>query len=276
MAILSTFGADKYVAKSGVLIMRLFALLLLSCLTCLGQPGPIPLRSVDAWPSASIPNPTNVQAGAFAWWVATDVAVGVTLSNQWSDRIQGLKSQNLQGARNPTNAAIGMRYNGGFDTAAVFSTNTTSGGSGFTIAVGGVGSMFAIVNCDNTANTRWIFTPVAQGNGPQITGTTLQYFGGVTGNYNVCTVPTGQDFDFAVVFTTTNDVWYTNGVIALTKSVTGGPNDYPQGCFGTRATAQNSIQGYIVEGIWWTNTFLTAGKITSLHKYATNTYGYTP
>lgn len=111
MAILSPIRPHKLLAITGLLTMRFLPLLLLSCLTCVGQPGPIALRSIDAWAStAKALDPTNMLGVGWVW-KASDTGTNVTIV-QWIDEMKGVYATNT-GPVCPTNNAQGVRFDTG-------------------------------------------------------------------------------------------------------------------------------------------------------------------
>lgn len=89
MAVLPAFGAHKLLAFPWLLTMRFFPLLLLSCLTCVGQPGPIALRSIDRWPTGPVDIPSSIGLTISNRWMATHFATNATGISDWVDETNG-------------------------------------------------------------------------------------------------------------------------------------------------------------------------------------------
>lgn len=83
--------------------------------------------------------------------------------------------------------------------------------------------------------------------------------------------------DVIVYLTSTNTTWYTNGIPCKTNT-TGSVDDIEVTAFGWtgNSSAFKKYVGYLVEWGMWSNAVASATIVDKLHKYATNTYGYTP
>lgn len=257
--------------------MRVLTVLLSAILVCVSawaQPSPINRRAMaiaGLASSVSISGPTNIASGALYWYVSSDVAVGVTLSNQWADRIQGILMQNLSGTLNPTNSSKGMRFN-----VNGFCTNSPGTDAGFNWApAGNVGAQWWVVNLDSTVN-KILAASVADTHGIWTeSGPNLAYGGGHSGGpNNVFKYAAATNFDFGMVLTTTNTIWYTNGIPCVTNS-SAGTDNYIFGSLGDFGNGFGSSTGYVIESIGYTN-YLTAQNFSDLHKYGTNLYNYAP
>lgn len=226
----------------------------------------------------SIPGPTNISSKAYRWWVATDVPVNVTISNQWTDRIVSDPEWEMDLTRSPTNSSTGARYNDGSSTTSITTTNGTTFVVG---SVGGatVGSAWFVVNADAAnPSLSYIVSPfISDGHGIVVNGSNLQYGGDVSGGPNtICPIVTATNFDFGFVLTTTNTIWYTNGIVVRTNTVAGGPDSFTWGRIGSTFVSGHSFKGYFLEGLVYSNAYFFASNFTDLHKYATNLYHFQP
>lgn len=273
MAILSTFGADKYVAKSGVLIMRLFALLLLSCLTCLtclGQPGPIPLRSVDAWPANT---PTISQNSLAYWWVASDLPVGVTVSNQWTDRIQGMLSQANTDPK-PTNSATGVFFDASKPNSL---TNNIAN-----LGAPQVYAWWLVVKPTGTiSDHQFIFCQTGT-DASEISIKSSGFMAGTANNNITAAITAGQVYDVFVISTNNTGQYvaiYTNGVTGTIGAQSTSDNVVHRWqIWGTDQSHNTALSyhGYIVEIAYYTNYFPTAADIVKNHARSKALYGNGP
>lgn len=242
--------------------MRYALLLLLSTLPALCQLPVVPLQTT---PVSGVPGPSSI-IGLRYWWVSSDMAVGVTVSNQWADRIQGNLAAQMQTSLQPTNAALGVRFNGGQRL-----TNSTL----FPVTVNAsTGSVVVIFQPETPAGFGAMLGNDLTGGGLMATsGNTIRVF--AAGSPTLSAFTSGQKMDLYYIITNStqpNTYVSTNGVAR--GLFTGGPWSNNQKFFGEDG-AGDFFKGYIREVIWYSNT-LTAPQVATLHTYATNTYGYTP
>ena len=117
----------------------------------------------------------------------------------------------------------------------------------------------------------------AAGRGIQVGGGNWKYSGTAQSQITIgleAAVNTNIDFYTTLVNATSLSTWYTNG-IQMNQINQGGINHFQfadaghSGFFGF-------FQGWILEWGMWTNYQFTAADITTLHKYATNTYHIPP
>lgn len=253
--------------------MRTLLLLLSMCVTALAQPGPIALRSIDAWPSASIVVPSNIASGLRYWWVNHDLDATNFVTN-WIDRISSSVWTNGDIANAPTNSATGVFFK---RTGSQVLTNS------------------GVVLGANTADpcSHWYIVNLASGNacGWLTQSRTLAAggFGFVAAPNPFLAITPSFVQGPKIPITTTIDiactarnsgaayeiVWYTNGVIFATNA------NFTW--FGTVSwkslggdTADGFYNGRVQELAIWSNTVLSSVNISNLHYYATNTYGFTP
>jgi len=252
-----------------------FLFLLLLCLSATAQPGPIPLRSVDAW-AAGIPYPQTITPAYY--WTMADLPVGGTVSN-WVDRIRGLAWVTDASKNNPTNSSLGVWFDG-----TMCLTN-----SGTILKAKAHCSLFVIV--ERTAQDNLLKGIVSekgfsgQGNiGAYSFVTTLATGLAFAANTAVTGLTAGKDVktnSFLTIVTDDNNggsqtTVYTNGVLAVANLAMPDPTAIDFNALGTdKGTAGRFLIGYIKELAWYTNS-LSSTVASNLNYYATNTYGYTP
>jgi len=102
----------------------------------------------------------------------------------------------------------------------------------------------------------------------------LQYAGNASGGPNtIAALVAGSTNDIVIRLTSTNTIWYTNGVIAKSNA----PNSVDDFFFGQIGTSfLGSYKGSLLEVGLWTNFLISATEAATLHTYATNTYHYGP
>lgn len=247
-----------------------FLLPLFLALSAWAQPDPI-WKKLIAVPSSSpqwIPSSDNT---IWLWWNYQDLTVGNNV-NLWIDRISSFKFFQTVTARQPTNSSLGVYFSG--STQYLTNSPTT-------------------FNRNQLATVCIIFRPFT----PASDASTV--FGGdgsagLTGNRSLQTYTTGAlhyqgdggdvafghfgsgtEIDWAIYLGSLNQVSiWTNGVLAVTNSTSSGMDII--GLIGGRLDVSRFYKGYIREIIWYTNTTFNPTLIANLHKYATNTYGFTP
>lgn len=216
----------------------------------------------------------------FRWWVSADVTVGVTVSNQWDDRIVGDSMDQLVASKMPTNSNIGVWFSG-----TTFVTNGL-GGTGFDVgAIGGPtgDTLFFIFEPDTVTGTfRSIASDKTLANrGPIMVNADLRYIGLAAGAYTVATLATSNHYDIVAAWFKQDAThfqlrWYSNSVPIMTNT-TSSINDMPFNVMGGNVTAGDfGLHGYLLELGIYTNNTLNQTAIDALHLYATNKYGYSP
>ena len=239
-----------------------------------GQLPVIPLPQIST--ESVISPPTNITSRGYRWWVSSDVTVGVTVSNQWLDRIASARLWQMNTAISPTNSALGVRFNGGQTlTNVVF--DPTKGDTSVTNAW-----VYIIFNPDHNTGSpaNKAIASAADGRGILFnTSDSLSYAGFDSGGPNTLNrvLSTGVMHDIAVAYNKTNTTWYTNGVPTLTNT-TASFDDYDQQYVGNSGAPafEGPIKMYISELFFVTNETPTSITISNMHRYATNTYGFTP
>ena len=249
--------------------MRLL-IFLLSANACFGQ---LTMQQMQPFfngnTSTSVPGPNSIP-GLALWWVSSDLPVNPKVS-VWTDRIQGKLWTNNNTGKQPTNSLTGVYFDG--------STTVLTNDGSFKL-FSGVHSytIYAVVKCvqdGNGATQRAFFSQpnntATAGLGVywfnhlcvNITGGTT-YFVGITNNY--------QDF----IFQSSNvgNTWRTNNVVTANGSQLQSGADFTMFNLGQNPSVANGWF-YLAEIGLYTND-LTAGQMTTLHTYATNTYSYAP
>lgn len=185
------------------------------------------------------------------WWVSSDMTVGATVSNQWADRIQGLLWQEGDPSKQPTNSALGVR----FETSSTILTN-----SGFDWAPSGAqntGTVAIVFTYENPPNLPILIA--SQAAGLMYVDTSSRY------NYNFTVqslaLPTFTPIDVIMVTTNGTGTVYTNGVASRTgtiphNSITRMGND----------TTGDFLKGYISQFMNYSNG-LSPSAVSNLHNY---------
>lgn len=241
-----------------------FSLLLV--LSAHGQPSPINRRALAIAGLASSTTPATL--GANYWWVYTDMASGINVTN-WIDRIQAsVWTNGFVDATRPTTDANGVLFNRANSTvltnSGVSFANTSTH---FVIVKRTSASAFQdILDQANSGLLEWFWNNASQWLFSVSSANRL-----VDGN----TSGTTAFFDMVMVTDGNGNVsdLYTNGVSAKHDAVA-----IPAGIWKIMGGIPNNgfFGGYFKEMAVWTNVNLNTTKIGQLHTYATNTYGYTP
>lgn len=218
-------------------------------------------------PGVSIPTPDAIPK-MYVWWVASDVPVGATVTNQWLDRKRSIPLSSTSDVTSPTNSALGV-----FITTGLYLTNNIS------LYTGNPQVAFAA-----------IFIPVVESIGDGMiwgnSGSGQGFFHSsadkpsawatISGQSEGPVVPNGVPCD--VIFYQLNDYsysyYYQNGVAIKTNSTTGAPDQMGVDRVGSMALG-NQFIGYIMELFCYTNE-LTAADAIAIHRYRTNKYGGSP
>ncbi len=235
--------------------MRTLILWLLSLLCASAQLGPVQQPIFSNATSSG----TGV-AGLWYWWVSSDVPTGQTITNQWTDRIQGERAFGFNG---PTNATAGVFFDGGDD----YTTNSRIAWNQTNVSV------FVI------------FTPITPTsiNGSMLGSDLATAFGFMTrsaggnlwqwsgaGNDDVGDYVSGTQMTAGIVSTNgaSTMVFYNNGIPTVTNALA---NVNYLGFFGRSVAATTWYRGYIREVQIYTN-YLTGANMTTLQSYYTTTY----
>lgn len=257
--------------------MRFFPLLLLSCLTCVGQPGPIALRSIDRCPPA---NPTPciasftdpAQLNGLAWrWVASDATNGQYVI----DRIQtNIWIQNT-GGNQPAKSGNHLNFNG--TTSWMNITNVT-------LTFETNCSYYLIISTSNNV-TDEVFM------GSQNNLVCLCYIRVYDGGTDSTLWRSAQEAFGTYSSNTVHDFIYSASLGSRDREFINGTVVHTNSQISPTATFSPFYVGkWVINGIgdvnfWkgsfyemgvYTNKLLTQDEICSLHYYATNTYGFTP
>lgn len=250
-------------------VLSRFIFVFLACLSCKAQ---LPILPTTLLSSSSIPDPTTVP-GLALWWVSSDLSVGPKVSD-WVDRIQGKHWTNGNSAKQPTNSATGVYFDGSV-------TVLTNDGSFKLTTASGLFTIWAIVKPvqDGDGGTQRAF--LTQPNNVQqagkglywfnhtftdVTGGTV-YFKGVTNNY--------QDYIFQSDVTVPH-TWYTNNAATATGINIQVGGDVTFFNLGQNPTVNNGWF-YVAEiGLYTNDIGANSTYRATLHTYATNKYSYAP
>lgn len=254
--------------------MRSLFILLLSCLPCFAQFGveqPIfQLASV-----AAIEDPTEI-GNLYRWWVASDVATGQTVSNQLSDRVVGSKLWQMNTTLSPTNSASGIYFSG----STYLTNDMYAGGVGdYDVPTAAssynTGTLFMVIAPSGAAGEEQLLSLGATDNrGPGMNGTNFRYTGLISGGPNsIFAIAAGATCEVTMVWSNKVLFYYTNSILCSTKT-TATYDNFTWGAMGRGALGY--YKGYVREVGWYTNQVFGQTDIDKLHKYLTNTYGYSP
>jgi hypothetical protein len=239
-----------------------------------------------AWQGPAAANvagiPTNLINYAIYWWHAGDLPNGVTVSNQWHDRIQNAAMGSNTGA--PTNGPCGVFFNGTSDSLAF-----PGGGVNINIHC----SMMFIIKRESAGDATYQLwwdanPPNADANGwrlvsrsawnQKITSDALIDLKG--------TAPADTYIDLLIASTnnpTSVTFAYTNGVATSIQSDSAGSTIITPAQLGAAfngASVDNHFQGCITDVIIWTNLGGSHNfnwtDISNTHYYAKQIYGVTP
>lgn len=252
--------------------MRLaLAITLLASPLCAQVPGPGLPYYAGGGPLSVTPG----SLGARYWWVSSDNALNVKIG-QWADRVQGVVLSNSVSASTPTNSSGGVGFSG-----TTFLTNQVTptifiGTPGASSPTGSVWIVFSPQTPPGT--TGGIMTGV-DGHGlfEFTSGNTLQFFGN-SGSGTICAFTPGNTYDMAIIKTNSNAdlLFYTNGVSRIAFAA----GDFATGGFTELGTDTESGGPFLYKGkvlevaFFYSN--IPPSIVTSLHTYATNTYGFSP
>jgi len=258
--------------------MRIALLIFLSVFACRAQ---LPVVQLPQFVLSSVPPspPSNVDNTIEFWWVSSDMATNITVTN-WIDRIRSSTWTNISTATTcPTNSSSGVHFLASNSQRLTNSTAVPINTSGST----DTNSWWIIINMD-TVNTSpdWLSqTPTGPGSptmghlsGSPYTydGTTLAQDGNISaGHYvDVCLTSTSGSGHSAPH----NVTFYTNGIPSNTNTLTSIATSVQLKCLGGD-TVNGFYNGYIVELAVYSNT-LSSVTVSNLHRYATNLYKFTP
>jgi hypothetical protein len=252
--------------------MKCFALLLLSASCAFGQMSLQDMQPFFKGASTTLAGPNSISLLGY-WWVSSDLVTGATISN-WTDRVSGIVATNgtANTANMPTNAALGLRFNGGQNLTNTPCPPTAQFGSE-TIA-----SYFLIANSDRVASgTPGICSDFPTGRGIQLGATPPNKweYGGIAASQTVMGLAqTNTPTDIIFVLANSSTVAYTNGVQTFSANQ-GTINHFDFQEFGHSGTF-GFFKGYILEYAIYTNKNFSAGDIATLHNYAVSRYGVSP
>lgn len=251
-------------------------LLLLSCLVAMGQPSPINRRAMVISGLAT-GFPSIVQNGLAYYWVASDVAVGSTISNQWADRIQGMLSQNNVSA-GPTNAAIGSGAGVWFDsTKPQWLSNDVA-----SVAAPQVAAWWFIVKPTGTISDHQYIMDQQGTDAAEISIKSSSFMAGTAQNNFTAAISANNIYDVFVISTNNGGTYvaiYTNGVTGQVGVQSTTDSVVHQWRLWGTSQAHNtalSYHGYLMEAAYYTNYFPTAADITKNHTRSKAIYGNGP
>lgn len=246
---------------------------LLLSLTAFGQPSPINRRAfaLSGLATTTPLTPQTVLTNMWYWWVSSDVTNGVTVSNQFLDRIQSRPMNQMDNSKSPTNGQpLGIWFNG----STMVLTNAQSAPGFGNINPPNFGLL--IMQPTTQAGSAIVVGQTDRGIGVDTTPD-VTYSGQISGGPNpICLYKLNRTIDVGIYLTTTNSTWFTNGIACLTNT-TATVDSIDVKAFGWTSSSSgfNHYKGYFTEWGMWTNVSKEAvyGAIASIHKYSTNLYG---
>jgi hypothetical protein len=224
--------------------------------------------------------PTNQFGFTAYWWHAGDLPNGVTVSNQWHDRVQNLGMTANTGA--PTNGPCGVFFNGTTDSLAMGSPTVPL-----------ISSMLIILKRESGGDAAyhlwWDSNPVNK----DVNGWRLNSRSAWNQAANVdaqvdlkATVPADTYIDLLIASTNSSTARaFTNGVTTGIQADTATtPNMIPAqlGAAFNGSVVDNHFQGCIQDIIIWTNFKggfshnFSSTDVSNTHYYAQQMYGVTP
>lgn len=236
-------------------------ILIFLCLPAFGQ---LPVLPFAPALQSSVPGPTSI-SGLGYYWVSSDLTVGATVTN-WVDRIQSAVWTN-SGSLQPTNSASGVCFDG---------SKTLTNNVLFSFAGSNNYKLWIVMKNVRNTTVENFYNQLGTANNSG------QAFGG--GNV---IDPVSQAPRFIAITNIIQD-WLVcgtgNNVLTTTRT-----NNISTGYAGVltasgnnllasfASTANGNARGffYVVEVAWFTND-ITSVQADTLHKYATNTYNFSP
>jgi hypothetical protein len=245
---------------------------ILSLLLCWSASAQLPIIPYSIPPSG-FPDPSTI-SGARFWFHSGDYTLNTKVTNLF-DRIN-LVNYWTNGAVSlqPTNSSGGIGFDGTtwLSNSAPFNI-VTSGiqktGSVYIIfaPVTPAGSLGGAVN-DSTSGGNGLYTA---------TGPLMKYFG-AGGSGTICNFASGTLFDLAMVITNTGagqNLFYTNSIF-INNNAGDGDTTNPQRFMGKDGQVSPAFfKGKILDLIYYYGA-ISQSDINKIHKWATNTYNFTP
>lgn len=193
----------------------------------------------------------------------------MVVSNQWIDRIDvNTNMWQMDTSLSPTNGPAGIRFNG----AQILTNNASGVTIGNINGCGGCDTLFFIFTPDGSGALQGVISggPSA-GFGVYMDTAILKHWGLASGNTTAGAISAGTTNDVAVRYTSSNTIWYVNGVSIKTNT---SPSSDGFQFSNLGSWAAGAYQGSIFEVGIWTNFLISASEAMALHNYATNTYRY--
>lgn len=227
-------------------------------------------------------NDPSCVAGKAYWWVASDVPVGTSITN-YMDRISSnIWKKASSNAFVPTNTTSGFRFDG-YNFNVWVTNDITPLGSSFGI--------FMVLKLSRNHTIAGLYTTYILGQDPassderillgDSTTNIMRVMKGSAVSMNATNVfdnfPTNVFKDICITVNAANSnlIAYANG--AVTTNIV--HNAYTNmvakwNRFGSQGTG-GYFTGWLPELIYFTNA-LSSSDVAILHRYATNTYGFSP
>jgi len=208
------------------------------------------------------------------WWVSSDVQTNVTVTN-WVDRIASASWTNGADSKRPTNSASGVHF---VRASSQQLTNTP----GITFAEGSgdseAATHFFIIRPDavNVFQAFLIRSISVSSKDFGITSAALLYLHIAPTISTDGALAANNWYDVAITCKTgPESIFYTNGVPSSTNAFNLGTGVNEWKCFGGNSGG-GYLGAYVRELAIWTNYTMTSLEVSNLHRYATNTYAYSP
>lgn len=241
--------------------MSKFLAILLFPLCAVAQVG-VEMPILYKLASASTPDFVTNQGIARFYWNWKDLTNGITVSNQWLDRVQSVHLWQMNTTLSPTNSsANGVRFN-----AAQQLTNLT-----FAYGVGATatGTVFIVFSFENPA----AFPPISTtADGGSVFGTLIDnssrlgYNGGNGERAESSALPNSATLDVIMTFNNGSVSFYTNGALSKTDASAG---TAAVDSFGSDGPGGDRYQGWFFVYAAYSNVMSATG-ISNLHYWRTN------
>lgn len=242
---------------------------MLLCLSSHAQPNPLNRRAM-AITGLATSNPfAPITTNLGYWWVSGDLPQGVTVSNQFPDRIQAMLSQKDANFSSPTNSATGLYFDSTKPTLLTNNVAPVSNPQTYQW-------WFVFKPTGTITDTQILFTQ-----NPSTTSNIELRSGGLSAgtlaHLTTSALASGHIYDGLIM--SSNNVAtviliYTNGVLGATSTTDSDVHAFK--VWGADSGGSIPYHGYLLEVMYFTNSWLSDPAIAQLHKYATNKYGYAP
>jgi len=255
-------------------------LLLLSCLPCCAQFASISDQPfLGRLPTASgYTDPSGANA-LYAWWVSSDLSVGIGLNtNSWNDRIAAKKIWAYDTTVTNSGSGVDLQQSGD-RTMSLTNETALTAGTNQTLCIITYPRIITDGIYPRLLYGPWDLGDSTQNNAATHGGIVFEKTGAMdwgtafTGGPQIATIPAVSNlYDFVLVQSNSTAYFYTNGTLSTSFSRTPPANGYPWKFLGDETSAARAYVGLIREVLVWSNN-LSFLQVSNVHRYRTNTYG---